>query len=86
MTSFAYLDEFGHVGPYAARNDPKFRESPEFSLAGFVLPAEEMRRFGTWFYQRKYELLAFEIERSGKHPALWEKKGASLYTVTNVSR
>ena len=86
MTYFAYLDEFGHVGPYVARTDPRYRESPVFGLAGFVLPADEVRGFGTWFYQRKCELLAFEIERSGKHPALWEKKGASLYTVTNVGR
>ncbi|MDE0306732.1 MAG: DUF3800 domain-containing protein [Albidovulum sp.] len=86
MTYFAYLDEFGHVGPYIARTDPKYRESPVFGLAGFVLPADEVRGFGTWFYQRKCELLAFEIDRSEKHPALWEKKGSSLYTVTNVSR
>ena len=47
MTYFAYLDEFGHVGPYVARTDPKYRESPVFGLAGFVLPAEEVRGFGT---------------------------------------
>ena len=86
MTHFAYLDEFGHVGPYISRNHPKYRESPVFGLAGFVLPADEVRGFGTWFYQRKCELLDFEIGRSEKHPALWEKKGSSLYTVTNVSR
>ena len=86
MTYFAYLDEFGHVGPYVARTDPKYRESPVFGLAGFVLPADEVRGFGTWFYQRKCELLAFEIGRSEKHPAEWEKKGSSLYTATNVSR
>ena len=33
MTYFAYLDEFGHVGPYVTRTDPKFRESPVFGLA-----------------------------------------------------
>ena len=84
MTYFAYLDEFGHVGPYVARTDPKYRTSPVFGLAGFVLPVDEVRGFGTWCYQRKYELLSFEINRSGKHPAEWEKKGSSLYTVTNV--
>ena len=57
-----------------------------FGLAGFVLPCDEVRGFGTWFFQRKCDLLAFEIERSGKHPALWEKKVAGLYTVTNVTR
>ena len=31
-------------------------------------------------------MLKFEIERSGEHPAVWEKKGASLYTVPNVTK
>lgn len=84
MTYIAYLDEFGHIGPYIGRDDPKHNDSPVFGLAGLVLPIEEVRSFGTWFYQRKSELLAFEIERSGKPAAIWEKKGASLYTVRNV--
>ena len=86
MALFAYLDEFGHIGSYIGRDDPRYKESPVFGLAGFVLPAGAVRGFGSWFFQRKCELLAFEIERSGEHPALWEKKGASLYTVTNVTR
>ncbi len=86
MTYFAYLDEFGHIGPYVSRTDPKYKESPVFGLAGFVLPSGEVRGFGTWFFQRKCELLDFEIKRSGEHPALWEKKGSSLYTVTNVTK
>ena len=86
MTYFAYLDEFGHIGPYISRTHPKYKESPVFGLAGFILPADEVRGFGTWFFQRKCELLEFEINRSGEHPAFWEKKGSSLYTVTNVTR
>ena len=86
MTYIAYLDEFGHVGPYVARDDPKHNDSPVFGLAGFVVPADEVRGFGTWFFQRKCELLDFEIQRSGEHPAVWEKKGSSLYTVKNVER
>ena len=86
MTYFAYLDEFGHIGPYISRTDPKYKESPVFGLAGFVLPATEVRGFGTWFFQRKCELLDFEIKRSGEHPAAWEKKGASLFTVANVTK
>ena len=50
------------------------------------MPSEHLRGFGTWLFQRKCDLLAFEIERSSQHPALWEKKGASLYTATNVTR
>ncbi len=86
MTYLAYLDEFGHIGPYVSSVHPRHNDSPVFGLAGYVLPSEEVRGFGTWFFQRKCELLAFEIARSGQHPALWEKKGASLYTVTNVTR
>ncbi len=86
LAYFAYLDEFGHIGPYVSRQDPRHNDSPVFGLAGFVLPSEQVRGFGTWFFQRKCELLAFEIDRSELHPALWEKKGSSLYTVTNVTR
>ena len=84
MTYCAYLDELGHVDPDVARADPKYRTSPVFGPAGFALPVDEVRGFGTWCCQRKYELLSFEINRSGKHPAEWEKKGSSFYTVTNV--
>lgn len=86
LTYIAYLDEFGHIGPYVDRQDAKYKESPVFGLAGLVLPMNEVRGFGTWFFQRKCELLDFEIKRAGVHPAIWEKKGASLYTVTNVTK
>ena len=70
MTYIAYLDEFGHVGPYVARSDPRHNDSPVFGLAGFVMPADKVRGFGTWFFKRKCELLDFEIQRSGEHPAV----------------
>ena len=86
MTYFAYLDEFGHIGPYLGRKHPRYNDSPVFGFAGLVLPVNEVRGFGTWFFQRKCQLLDFEIERSGEHPAQWEKKGSNLYTVANVER
>lgn len=86
MTYLVYLDEFGHIGPFVSRSHAKYNESPVFGLAGFALPQSAVRGFGTWFFQRKCELLKFEIDRSGKHPAVWEKKGSSLYTVTNVAK
>ena len=76
----------GILGPTSAERDPRYHESPVFGLAGFVLPSDEVRGFGTWFFQRKCQLLDFEIRRAGKHPSLWEKKGSSLYTATNVSK
>lgn len=86
MTYIAYLDEFGHIGPYVARTDLRHKTNPVFGLAGIILPVHEVRSFGTWFYQKKSELLEFEIARSSEHPARWEKKGSALYTVRNVQQ
>lgn len=86
MTYFAYLDEFGHIGPYISKEDPKYHQSPVFGLAGLVLSSKRVREFGTWFFQRKCQLLQWEINRDSKHPAQWEKKGSSLYTVRNVRK
>ena len=83
---FAYLDEFGHVGPFISRTDSRHKASPVFGLAGFIMPADNVRHFGTWFYKRKCELLKWELARSGQRPWVWEKKGSSLYTVRNVEK
>jgi len=80
----AYLDEFGHIGPFITRSHPRHNTSPVFGLGGFVLPVERLRSFASYFYQLKCNLLAFEIERAGVPAYLWEKKGASLYTTQNV--
>jgi len=53
----AFLDEFGHIGPFIRRNDRKYNQSPVFGLAGFVLPHHNVRSFATWFYQYKNQLL-----------------------------
>ena len=86
LTFIAYPDDFGHVGPYVSRSDPRHNDSPVFGFAGFLMPVEEVRAFGTRFFRRKRELLDFEIRRSGKHPAVWEKKGSNLYRVANLRR
>ena len=86
MIFLAYLDEFGHIGPFLSRSHEKHKTSPVFGLAGFLLPVEEVRSFTTWFFQRKCDLLSYEIERSRQHPARWEKKGAALYTLRNVEK
>jgi hypothetical protein len=82
----AYLDEFGHIGPYIRRSHEIHNTSPVFGLGGIVLPAERVRPFASWFYRLKCNLLAFEIERAGVPAWQWEKKGASLYTTQNVVR
>ena len=82
----AYLDEFGHVGPYISNVHPKFNTHPVFGYAGFVMPSENVRAFGGFFEHIKENLLDFEIKRANAHPKRWEKKGASLLTTVNVTK
>lgn len=84
MLYTAYLDEFGHDGPFISRTDPRHNTSPIFGLGGFVLPTVKVRKFSTWFYQLKCNLLKFEIARAGIEPYRWEKKGSALFTSHNV--
>ena len=86
MLYVAYLDEFGHIGPYLSHGHHKHATHPVFGLGGIVLPFHSVREFSTYFYQLKNGLLKFEIERDGVHPAKWEKKGSSLYTLQNVTK
>lgn len=84
MFYIAYLDEFGHIGPFISRNHAQHKTSPVFGLGGFLLPADKVRPFATWFYQLKCHLLQFEIDRDGIPAYQWEKKGSSLYATENV--
>jgi hypothetical protein len=86
MIYIAYLDEFGHIGPYISSNHPKHKTHPAFGLGGIVIPAEKAREFSTYFYQLKCNLLAWELKQSNVHPAKWEKKGSSLYTTKNITQ
>lgn len=84
MHFVVYLDEFGHDGKYVGRADRQYKASPIFGLGGFALPANRVRSFATWFFKLKCRLLDWEIQKSGEHPAKWEKKGSALYTTRNV--
>ncbi len=84
MIYVAYLDEFGHVGPYVARSDSRHKTSPVFGFAGYIMPADAVRGFGTWFFKRKAELFTRPMARSPKHPATWERKGSELFRAAAV--
>jgi len=79
----AYLDEFGHIGPYVSRDHPRHKTHPAFGYAGFVLPVDSVRSFGGFFEFTKEKLLHYEIERAKAHPRRWEKKGSALLTTRN---
>jgi hypothetical protein len=70
----AFLDEFGHCGPYVSRKDKRYNQSPVFGLAGYVIPHHEARGFATFFFQLKSNMLAADLAEVKKHPATWEKK------------
>ncbi|WP_224400203.1 DUF3800 domain-containing protein [Corynebacterium poyangense] len=82
----AYLDEFGHQGPYIRHDHRKYNTHPCFGYAGFVLPADNVRRMGGYVKYIKEKLLAWEIEHSGKPSDQWEKKGSALLTTTNIDQ
>ena len=82
----AYLDEFGHVGPYIGPDHGKFNEHPVFGYGGYVIPAVAIRKFGGFFEYIKENLLGPEIEKANEHPRRWEKKGAALLTTKNYDR
>jgi hypothetical protein len=53
MLYIAYLDEFGHSGPYISHDHPTHHTHPAFGIGGFVLPYYKVRSFSTFFFQLK---------------------------------
>lgn len=83
---FAYLDEFGHNGPFFGVDDPKHNTSPVFGLAGILLPEQAVRPFASYFLRQKTLLLGNEIASSAKQAYAWEKKGTNLFTARSITR
>ncbi|GAB3400442.1 DUF3800 domain-containing protein [Schumannella luteola] len=81
----AYLDEFGHVGPFVEDRHPKFGQHPVFGYAGFIIPAENARRFGGDFKRVKTSLFKTEIDKSS-NPAQWERKGNEYFSTGSITR
>jgi Protein of unknown function (DUF3800) len=83
---FAYIDEFGHLGPFISRYDKKYKTSPVFGLGGFILPACNVRTFSSWFYHFRNQLLALDLQDISVHPATWEKKGSDYFSLKHIQR
>ncbi len=81
----AYLDEFGHDGPFISRVHPKYSTSPVFGLAGFIIPADQARYFSTGFYKLKCRLFEQEISHSKQPAARWEKKGSDFFKASKIA-
>ncbi len=73
----AYIDEIGETGAFVSHDHPRFRTSPAFGYAGFVIPAANARRFGAAFVTNKRAL--FKSEIGDADPAQFERKGADVF-------
>lgn len=83
---FVYLDEFGHVGPFVHRQDPKYKDSPVFGMAGIILPEAAIRPFSTRYFKLKERAFAADIAASSHASYKWEKKGASIFRPKSMQR
>ncbi|WP_316668304.1 DUF3800 domain-containing protein [uncultured Propionibacterium sp.] len=79
----AYLDEFGHVGPYVDSKHKKFFHHPIFGYAGYVIPASNSREMGASFKRAKTQLFKTSIEKS-RHPNQWERKGSEFFSTGSI--
>ncbi|MFD2759363.1 DUF3800 domain-containing protein [Gulosibacter faecalis] len=75
----AYIDEIGEPGAFVSRNHPRFRTSPAFGYAGFIIPSRHARAFGAIFQHQKNTLFKAEVE-AAERPSQWERKGADLFS------
>ncbi len=82
----AYLDEFGHIGPFISRHHKNHNTSPIFGLAGVVLPDSQARHLATAMLKLKQGMLAYDLKRAGMPAHSWEKKGTDLLTAKNLKR
>lgn len=78
MVLLAYIDEIGETGAFVARDHPRFKTSPAFGYAGFVLPSATARDFGAIFQREKRVLYRREIE-AAEHAGRWERKGSDVF-------
>lgn len=76
---FVFLDEFGHIGPFVGRGDAKHNTSPLFGVGGVILPEQSVRNFSAAFLQMKSAFFSEEIDKSGKIPQIWERKGTDIF-------
>ena len=74
----AYIDEIGETGAFVSKSDARYKTSPAFGYAGFVIPAEKARKFGSIFVQEKRSLFATDLVNV-ENPGRWERKGADIF-------
>lgn len=74
----AYIDETGEPGAYVSPHHDRYKTSPAFGYAGFVIPETSVWDFASSFQRKKREVFASEVE-GVENPGRWERKGASIF-------
>ncbi len=81
----AYIDEFGHDGPFVDVRHRKFNQHPVFGYAGFILPSANIREMGAVFKKERNTLFKSLVEAS-KTPHQWERKGNEYFSTGSIER
>lgn len=79
----AYIDEIGETGAFVSHDDSRFKTSPAFGYAGFVIPIVNARAFGAVFTRNKRDL--FKTDIGDSDPSCFERKGASIFRPHTVN-
>ena len=74
----AYIDEVGEPGAFVSYDHAKFKTSPVFGYAGFVIPEERVHDFSRQVMQTKRDFFSF-LHPSENYTPTWERKGAELF-------
>lgn len=75
----AYIDEIGEPGAFVSKSHARYNTSPAFGYAGFIVPEDKARFFGSVFVERRRQLFAHELAKAAI-PGQFEKKGSAIFT------
>ena len=81
----AYIDEIGETGAFVSKDHARYRTSPAFGYAGFVIPESKARQFGGEFTHVKRTLFSSELAKTD-NPGQWERKGADIFRPTTPDK
>ena len=86
----AYIDEVGEAGAFISKDHKRFKISPAFGYAGFVVPEQHVRALSrdvAITKQKFYSLLCGDgEEESGNYVPTWERKGSDLLSKHAMGR
>ena len=81
----AYIDEIGEPGAFVSPDHSRYKTSPAFGYAGFIIDADHALDFGRAFAEEKRQLFRMELERA-EHAGRWERKGNELFNQVTLER